>query len=90
MMTNQTLTTEQKIDVIYNMINNLDFIDILNIAGVGLGFYNSYLNQKQIDNNTIVDELHRQNNQYLEKTIEKLDEVLKLIHNILGDNKCTE
>lgn len=89
-MTNQILTTEQKIDVIYNIMTNLNFIDILNICGVGLGFYNSYLNQKQIDNNTIVDELHRQNNQYLDKTIEKLDEVLKLIHTTIGEDTCTK
>lgn len=87
-MTNPNLTMEQKIDVIFNIVTSLNFLDILNILGVGLGFYNSYLNQKQIDNNTIVDELHKQNNDYLDKTIEKLDELLKLLGEKNAQNRA--
>lgn len=87
-MTNPNLTMEQKIDVIFNIVTSLNFLDILNILGVGLGFYNSYLNQKQIDNNTIVDELHKQNNEYLDKTIEKLDELLKLLGEKNAQNRA--
>lgn len=70
------LTTEQKIDEIYNSIINQDkILDFLNVVAVALGFYNTILNQKQITNNEIMSELDKQDNIYFEKIIKLLEEV---------------
>lgn len=74
---NLNLTTEQKIDVIYNeTINGGKFLDLLNVISVALGFYNSYLNQQQIGNNTIMEELDKQDRLYFDKIIKLLEQIL--------------
>lgn len=72
----RNLTTEQKIDEIHNeIVNNDNMLDFLNIVSIGFGFYNSFLNQKQIDNNTIMKELNRQDKIYFERIIKLLEEI---------------
>lgn len=72
----QNLTTEQKIDKIYQEVLNGDkTLDFLNVVAIGLGFYNTLLNQKQIDNNAIMAELDKQDTVYFEKIIKMLEEI---------------
>lgn len=60
MMLNLPLTTEQKIDEIHNeVVKNDNMLDALNFISIALGFYNSYLNIQQIDNNSIMAELNK-------------------------------
>jgi hypothetical protein len=74
---NNTLTTDQKIDLILDEVKNGNkLIDFLNVISVVLGFYNSYLNQQQSNNNDIMAELDKQDKVYF-KTIIKLLEELK-------------
>lgn len=66
MMLNLPLTTEQKIDEIHNeVVKNDNMLDALNLISIALGFYNSYLNIQQIDNNSIMAELNKQDKIYL-------------------------
>ena len=68
MMLNLPLTTEQKIDEIHNeVVKNDNMLDALNFISIALGFYNSYLNIQQIDNNSIMAELNKQDKIYFEK-----------------------
>lgn len=72
----RNLTMEEKIDAIYLEITKNDkMIDTLNIFGIWLGIYNSFLNRKQIDNNTIMKELNKQDKIYFAKIIEMLEEI---------------
>lgn len=72
----QNLTTEQKIDKIYQEVLNGDkTLDFLNVVAIVLGFYNTLLNQKQIDNNAIMAELNKQDTVYFEKIIKMLEEI---------------
>lgn len=76
MMLNLSLTTEQKIDEIHNeVIKNDNMLDALNLISIALGFYNSYLNIQQIDNNSIMAELNKQDKIYFEKIIKLLEEI---------------
>ena len=66
-MLNLPLTTEQKIDEIHNeVVKNDNMLDALNFISIALGFYNSYLNIQQIDNNSIMAELNKQDKIYFE------------------------
>lgn len=72
----QYLTTEQKIDEIHREITQNDsLLDFLSIVSMVFGFYNAYLNRQQIDNNTIMKELNRQDKEYFEKIIDILNEI---------------
>ena len=76
MMLNLPLTTEQKIDEIHNEgVKNDNMLDALNFISIALGFYNSYLNIQQIDNNSIMAELNKQDKIYFEKIIKLLEEI---------------
>ena len=76
MMLNLSLTTEQKIDEIHNeVVKNDNMLDALNLISIALGFYNSYLNIQQIDNNSIMAELNKQDKIYFEKIIKLLEEI---------------
>lgn len=76
MMLNLPLTTEQKIDEIHNeVVKNDNMLDALNFIFIALGFYNSYLNIQQIDNNSIMAELNKQDKIYFEKIIKLLEEI---------------
>lgn len=76
MMLNLPLTTEQKIDEIHNeVVKNDNMLDALNLISIALGFYNSYLNIQQIDNNSIMAELNKQDKKYFEKIIKLLEEI---------------
>ena len=76
MMLNLPLTTEQKIDEIHNeVVKNDNMLDALNLISIALGFYNSYLNIQQIDNNSIMAELNKQDKIYFEKIIKLLEEI---------------
>lgn len=76
MMLNLPLTTEQKIDEIHNeVVKNDNMLDALNFISIALGFYNSYLNIQQIDNNSIMAELNKQDKKYFEKIIKLLEEI---------------
>ena len=76
MMLNLPLTTEQKIDEIHNeVVKNDNMLDALNLISIALGFYNSYLNIQQIDNNSIIAELNKQDKIYFEKIIKLLEEI---------------
>lgn len=73
-MNNKTM--EQKIDEIYNeVIHNDNMLDFFNIISIGFGIYNTLLNTKQIDNNTIMQELNRQDKIYFEQIIKMLEEI---------------
>ena len=75
-ITNQHLTLEQKIDAIYEEVLNGDkTLDFLNVVAIALGIYNTFLNRKQIDNNTIMQELQRQDDVYFEHIISLLNEL---------------
>ena len=75
-MLNLPLTTEQKIDKIHNeVVKNDNMLDALNLISIALGFYNSYLNIQQIDNNSIMAELNKQDKIYFEKIIKLLEEI---------------
>lgn len=75
-MLNLPLTTEQKIDEIHNeVVKNDNMLDALNLISIALGFYNSYLNIQQIDNNSIMAELNKQDKIYFEKIIKLLEEI---------------
>lgn len=50
-------------------------LDALNFISIALGFYNSYLNIQQIDNNSIMAELNKQDKIYFEKIIKLLEEI---------------
>lgn len=72
----QYLTTEQKIDEIHQQITQNDsLLDFLSIVSMVFGFYNAYLNRQQIDNNTIMKELNKQDKEYFEKIIAILNEI---------------
>lgn len=76
MMLNLPLTTEQKIDEIHNeVVKNDNMLDALNFISIALGFYNLYLNIQQIDNNSIMAELNKQDKIYFEKIIKLLEEI---------------
>lgn len=76
MMLNLPLTTKQKIDEIHNeVVKNDNMLDALNLISIALGFYNSYLNIQQIDNNSIMAELNKQDKIYFEKIIKLLEEI---------------
>jgi hypothetical protein len=78
------LTIDQKIDIIYNeIVNNNKLMDLLNIISAVVGFYNVWLNMEQIDNNTIMKELDKQDNEYFDKIIKMLEE----IKGVSNDNK---
>jgi hypothetical protein len=78
------LTIDQKIDIIYNeIVNNNKLMDLLNIISAVLGFYNVWLNMEQIDNNTIMKALDKQDNEYFDKIIKMLEE----IKGVSNDNK---
>lgn len=74
-MTNN-LTIEQKIDEIHQEVMYGDkTLDFLNLLAIGLGFYNTLLNRKQIDNNAIMAELDKQDRVYFEKILKILEEL---------------
>lgn len=71
------ITIEQKIDAIYNeVLESNKLLDFLNVISVVIGFYNTYLNRQQIDNNTIMKELNKQDTIYFERIIKMLEELL--------------
>ena len=73
-MINNNLTIEQKINEIYDEVVNGDkTLDFLNVVSIVTGFYNLYLNRQQIDNNTIMKELNKQDTVYFEKIIKLLE-----------------
>jgi hypothetical protein len=75
-MINNNLTIEQKINEIYDEVVNGDkTLDFLNVVSIVTGFYNLYLNRQQIDNNTIMKELNKQDTIYFEKIIKLLEEI---------------
>lgn len=80
-----TLTTDQKIDIILNeVLNGGKFLDLLNVIAVVLGFYNSYLNQQQIGNNEIMAELNKQDKVYF-------NTIIKLLNELKGErNDCNK
>lgn len=82
---NNTLTTDQKIDIILNeVLNGGKFLDLLNVIGVVLGVYNSYLNQQQIGNNEIMAELNKQDKVYF-------NTIIKLLNELKGEqNDCNK
>lgn len=68
------LSMEQKIDAIYNAtVNDNKTLDFLNLIAIVLGFYNTYLNRQQIDNNAIMAELDKQDKIYFNKIINLLE-----------------
>ena len=68
--------TEQKIDEIHTeVVQNDNMLDALNLISIALGFYNSYLNIQQIDNNSIMAELNKQDKIYFERIIKLLEEI---------------
>lgn len=70
------MTIEQQINEIHRILTTNDrFLDTLNIISFCIGLYNLHLNQKQIDNNSIMEELQKQDNFYFEKIIKQLDEL---------------
>ena len=70
------LTIEQKIDEIHQEVMYGDkTLDFLNLLAIGLGFYNTLLNRKQIDNNAIMAELDKQDRVYFEKILKILEEL---------------
>ena len=74
-MTNN-LTIEQHIDAIHQEVMYGDkTLDFLNLLAIGLGFYNTLLNRKQIDNNAIMAELDKQDRVYFEKILKILEEL---------------
>jgi hypothetical protein len=65
---------EQKIDAIYTAtVNDNKTLDFLNLIAIVLGFYNTYLNRQQIDNNAIMAELDKQDKIYFNKIIKLLE-----------------
>lgn len=75
-MINNNLTIEQKINEIHDEVVNGDkTLDFLNVVAIVTGFYNLYLNRQQIDNNTIMKELNKQDTIYFEKIIKLLEEI---------------
>lgn len=75
-MINSNLTIEQKINEIYDEVVNGDkTLDFLNLVAIVIGFYNLYLNRQQIDNNTIMKELDKQDTIYFERIIKLLEEM---------------
>jgi hypothetical protein len=75
-MINLPLTIEQKIDEIHTeVVQNDNMLDVLNLISIALGFYNSYLNIQQIDNNSIMAELNKQDKIYFERIIKLLEEI---------------
>jgi hypothetical protein len=75
-MRNQILTTEQKIDIIYNeVLKGNKLLDFLNVISVVIGFYNTFLNRQQIDNNAIMNELNKQDDIYFKQIISLLNEI---------------
>ena len=75
-MINNNLTIEQKINEIYDEVVNGDkTLDFLNLVAIVIGFYNLYLNRQQIDNNTIMKELDKQDTIYFERIIKLLEEM---------------
>ena len=75
-MINNNLTIEQKINEIYDEVVNGDkTLDFLNVVAIVTGFYNLYLNRQQIDNNTIMKELNKQDTIYFERIIKLLEEI---------------
>lgn len=75
-MINNNLTIEQKINEIYDEVVNGDkTLDFLNVVSIVTGFYNLYINRQQIDNNTIMKELNKQDTIYFEKIIKLLEEI---------------
>ena len=75
-MKNQILTTEQKIDIIYNeVLKGNKLLDFLNVISVVIGFYNTFLNRQQIDNNAIMNELNKQDDIYFKQIISLLNEI---------------
>ena len=76
MIPNPNLTTEQKIDAIYHEVLNGDkTLDFLNVIGIALGIYNTFLNRQQIDNNAIMQELQKQDEVYFKQIISLLSEL---------------
>lgn len=57
------------------MSRNDSLLDFLSIVSMVFGFYNAYLNRQQIDNNTIMKELDKQDKEYFEKIIDILNEI---------------
>ena len=57
------------------MLNGDKTLDFLNVVAIALGIYNTFLNRKQIDNNTIMQELQRQDDVYFERIISLLNEL---------------
>lgn len=87
-MNNQILTTEQKIDAIYKEVLHGDkTLDFLNVIAIALGVYNTFLNRQQIDNNTIMKELEKQDDIYFKQIISLLNE-LKGVKN--GDESSND
>ena len=75
-MISNNLTIEQKINDIHNEVVNGDkTLDFLNVIAIFVGFYNLYLNRQQIDNNTIMKELDKQDTIYFERIIKLLEEI---------------
>ena len=75
-MINNNLTIEQKINEIHDEVVNGDkTLDFLNVVAIVTGFYNLYLNRQQIDNNTIMKELNKQDTIYFERIIKLLEEI---------------
>lgn len=60
---------------IMKLLKNDNMLDALNLISIALGFYNSYLNIQQIDNNSIMAELNKQDKIYFEKIIKLLEEI---------------
>lgn len=80
-------TMEQKINEIHNeIVNNDKVLDLLNLVSIGLGFYNTFLNKKQISNAEIMSELQKQDDIYFKKIISLLYE-LKGVNN---DEQCND
>lgn len=54
-------------------------MDVLNVLGVVLAVLNYQENLQQSTNSDIMEELHKQNTNFLESMIEKIDKILSIL-----------
>lgn len=54
-------------------------MDILNVLGVVLAVLNYQENLQQSTNSDIMEELHKQNTDFLESMMEKIDKILSIL-----------
>lgn len=71
----------------YGRVNNLSFLDFLTIFSVGLQVSGYEQNLKQATTDDLMQELQKQDRDYLERIIDNQKEIMKILSDLKSDTR---